>query len=358
VSELLGSDRFSLHGSEFNQCRNVRCELMNICHVAHFLRPRTNKLAVVQKHKGHCLLHLGSRVNGTQPSSHFTFQVIVDHNRMKNLFQAAANKFDEFEDVIWHVHNEPDYFVPWLKEVSKHPVIWDVHDLNSLRTGIPKQAEVDAFNTADAILTVGGNLITKIQTKNHRNVPIASYATYCPRVWFQSPQEPVRNLLGITTGLSLEPGHYRNWLNVFREIDKCHEILCFSGFQDVPEEYEKLGVNPPTHILRMLRELSFCEAGIAGAPHHNDLMKIADPNKLYEYMAAGIPVIVYGSNHDMCAIVKANGLGVVIDDASEIPSALEQIRKLKIRERVLEVRYNYCMETQYEDVMKLYERAK
>ena len=45
----------------------------------------------------------------------------------KEKFQNYIRMYDRFVDVF-HIHNEPDNLVTWVREVSDKPIIYDCHD--------------------------------------------------------------------------------------------------------------------------------------------------------------------------------------------------------------------------------------
>lgn len=51
------------------------------------------------------------------------------------------------------------------------------------------------------------------------------------------------------------------------------------------------------------------------------------PLKVYEYIAAGTPVIAWGPEGELKRFVKENEIGVWIDSGKELPSAIKKIRK-------------------------------
>ena len=91
-------------------------------------------------------LIVGRLPTGTQAFS--TLSIWTDHEQFKR--EVAASSAD-----IFHIHNEPDWMVRETREATKKPIVYDIHDLESMRwNGRCKQDEQDAFDCADAYVHV------------------------------------------------------------------------------------------------------------------------------------------------------------------------------------------------------------
>ena len=80
----------------------------------------------------------------------------------------------------------------------------------------------------------------------------------------------------------------------------------------------------------------------------------AMPNKLFEYITAGIPVIALYMN-EVGEFIKEHELGVVIESVKDIPKIYDQHEYY--REKVKEKRHLFTMETQVAKIEKLYEKV-
>jgi hypothetical protein len=246
---------------------------------------------------------------------------------------AGARHLEKGVDVF-HVHThytDIDVLEDTLR-LSK-PVVWNCHDeplggFNSLPQS--RLAPVERLGTV--------------------------YRTYCPKDWFPAPSPPNHGLV-ITTGLSDVPGHERYWVEAFREMTEQNlEPRCYTFSRLTPEYFEVADIRNPIDVRLMIEQLSKATAGICGSPSKgNKNMKSAYPNKLFEYVAAGIPVICIGSHHDMAKTINNYDLGVVIDDVKDIKRATQEC--IRLRDHVARIRGAFTMESQIDVVLKEYNRV-
>jgi len=323
-------------------------EKLTVCHVRSHRGPRETKLAYCQKKNGKVTpLWIGLAGNEYQTTMPFE-RAIEPPPGQKGLFLKKAVEIINKSVDVYHVHNEPDWLITAMKELTSKPVVWDVHDLNSLRTGITREDERLAFELADGILTVNQELAAIIRSKTERDIPIGQYPSYCPMDWMPPPiQEPNGPDIIIATGLNPLAGHYRNWFSCFDEIlDSGFTLVCYSG---AIKDYHNLfryryEIKEPIDIIELLGAYSNAHYGLAGAPNHNPLMSLATPNKPFEYIAAGIPVIVFGRHHKMLETFERLEIGIGIDYMSELPDAIEHAKRTKMRESVIQNRTLFTMD--------------
>jgi glycosyltransferase involved in cell wall biosynthesis len=76
------------------------------------------------------------------------------------------------------------------------------------------------------------------------------------------------------------------------------------------------------------------------------------PNKFFEYMAAGIPVIVYKADA-VAELVNKHGLGVVLDKPSDVKH-LDKLPYDKLVENVLKFRKENSLEGQRDKLERIY----
>jgi len=78
------------------------------------------------------------------------------------------------------------------------------------------------------------------------------------------------------------------------------------------------------------------------------------PNKLWDFLAAGVPVIVHGASE--CAkIVRKYGVGVVVNNLNDIKQIYGQHRKY--RKKLEKIREQFLMETQADKLLNFYDRV-
>ena len=84
------------------------------------------------------------------------------------------------------------------------------------------------------------------------------------------------------------------------------------------------------------------------------------PNKLFEYMAAGIPILVH--NAAECAdFVRRHKIGIVVEDLSDPVWLADMLGDVKIREEcreaVMDLRGQFIMENQVPTILGLYDEV-
>jgi len=106
----------------------------------------------------------------------------------------------------------------------------------------------------------------------------------------------------------------------------------------------------------MLKQISRYDWGFCGSPIDHPQWHMAMPNKLFDYIAAGIPVIVYKAD-ESAKFVREHGLGIVIEDLEELADPEVYGRHEEIRPIVQQIRHDLVMELQAPIIMKIYEQV-
>lgn len=274
-------------------------------------------------------------------------------------FENAVKTIEPIIDV-WHVHNEPDWPVWVIRKHSEKPIIYDLHDLKSIRNGEVDEHEEKAFKACNGVSAVSRRYC-EIAIKNDPLKPVREVLSCVPEGFF--PKDRVKPFRG---GIVYEGG-----LGLKGKVD---EFPCRT-WGDVMDEITGLGIqtwaytaNPtvrclgntivmgPVNYARLVEELTMYEFGLVGSPEPDKMFDGALPNKLFEYMAAGIPMICMNAP-DAGGFLEATGMGVVVKSVKDIPQAMEKMRDERYRRCVWEKRHNWNMESQIHKVNWLYEQV-
>lgn len=305
---------------------------MRICHVSRGACPRIVKLAHVQQAKGHKTHWIGYTPPSYQTTLPFDSIQIIDDGRfggIKECIDAMNGQVDVFHV---HTHLYDTFIAEYVRSYAQKKVVWDCHDKGAIEMPLPKLTPTEAF---------GGT----------------TYKTYIPKAWFATPKDPKFSLV-IATGLSEIDGHFRNWLDTFKKLQGYGlRVRCFTNSAITKEYQEAAEVLPPIDVVDLISEMSYSLAGLCGSPHKAPIMEDAQPNKLYEYVAAGIPSICFGRDTAMAKVIETYQLGAVINKPEDIFDALEFIEREHIRDNVLEQRHRFNMESQERIVADFYERV-
>lgn len=303
---------------------------MRICHVSRGACPRIVKLAYVQQKRG-----IETHWIGYTPPSYQTtlpFTVTLVDERRKSIKECVEEMNDKVDAFHVHTHLFDTFILDYVKAYAKKKIIWDCHDKAETAHNFPKLTPTEAF---------GGT----------------TYKTYCPKDWFAGIQEQ-RFELVIATGVSDTPGHFRHWLPTFQRLkENGMQVKCYTNSQITKEYQEAAEMIPAIDVVDLVQEMSYSMAGLCGTMNNGPIIQDAQPNKLYEYVAAGIPSICFGKDLAMAKVIQDYKIGVVIDHPDEIYAAINYIRKEDITMNVLEQRGRFTMESQERIVTNFYQKV-
>jgi glycosyltransferase involved in cell wall biosynthesis len=252
------------------------------------------------------------------------------------------------------------------------PVIHDVHDMQSLRRtpyedGFPEpddppELERRAAEESAALVTISPELVAELAARYTLPRHVVAYANYAlgrdlPRE-LPAPRERPPRLVYQGT-LSTNGGHY-DLRELFAAIAEQGISLDVYMARMVPEYREIPGirVHDPLPAAALLRELVHYDFGWAGfnAGLNGAHLDTALPNKLYEYLGCGLPVITL-QHRALRRMLGAEGVGMALYDVSELASALASADVAGLRRRVAERRERYTVESQIARIAALYDEV-
>jgi hypothetical protein len=273
----------------------------------------------------------------------------------------------DFIDIV-HVHNEPSFLVNIVKEAGHSKVILDAHDLDIVRNGWDNlssrgQEDVNALAVADGLIVPCDNYIKIIEERGKLHIPYMTLFSYTNEE--DLVEEPHEYLGGIVYEGSIyapspnHPAPYRLYHNVAKEIIK--NLIPFfiypgGGYTNQMLYYASLGCNimPSADPGTLLKNLSRHGWGFCGSPIDHRQWDNTLSNKLFDYIAAGIPSFIYKAKATEEAFGD-KGVGIVIKDLSEIPKYYND-KKLRqeLVDNIMKVRKQWVMEAQLEALEGLY----
>lgn len=344
---------------------------MKILHIIKHDCPRVHKLATAESNLGHEV----SLVTGLPVLSH---EAEAKHTELfrrpyTNVFHFRGFNTPRFInqlrdigqafDVIV-VHNEPD--APMLMARLALPgkkIIWSAHDLNSMRNDenkTPEDSLVEywAGQEADGILVPSEPMIDYLKQK-HPLTPMEKHPSAVPLSWYPKIKPALNPGIMMPTGLSIQPGHYRYWADIFNILTKAKipvRVQCgsFQALMYYRRKCPKVSVQGPIPINQMLNDLSTYQCGLAGMANYDLLSDVQNPNKFFEYLAAGIPVIGYKSQN-IKHLIERYKCGIFCENPNELIKAFETIDQY--RPVVQRQRQIFSMEQYVPRIHKLYHKA-
>jgi glycosyltransferase involved in cell wall biosynthesis len=283
----------------------------------------------------------------------------------------------EYEPDVVHSHNLPDSLTVHANEllVGRIPVVHDVHDLQSLRRtpyedGFPEPAdplelERRALEESAAVVTVSAELMNVLRGRYRLPERALVFPNYA--LGSDLPAHPLsghargsaRHLVYQGT-ISVNSGHY--------DLRAIFEALVEEGFMvdvypnRVVEEYRELAdrlhgltVHEPRSPSEMLRELPRYDFGWAGfdAELNKPHLDTALPNKIFEYLACGLPVLAF-PHRAIRRLLVDEGLGIVVGQPQEIPRELLRLDTGHLRRRVAAARPRLTIEANIHRLVNLY----
>lgn len=322
---------------------------------------RVVKEALALQGRGHWVEILSRR----EPFAFNRFDRVTLWHDREQLTRAVR---DSRADVV-HVHNEPDWLVCAARAGTHRPIVFDIHDLDSLRMQrAPDADEVAAFADADGFVHVSAPCQQAAETAHpeHIGKPSTVLSCYVNEEFY--PREVPRSspdCLVYEGGLSggeetADPGtvlmrDYRPWVTAAIEAG-FHVGLCgatpLDGYPYANLGAVRWGPLPYPAMLRSLRPYGW---GMVGAVPDMPLMQAAMPNKLFEYLSQGVVPVVYHAD-TAAQFVEAHGIGVRIDGALDMRSVRE-IDHATVRARVLEERWQWTMERHIHQLETLYNQV-
>jgi len=310
---------------------------VNITHVSVGPCSRMLKLSQVQRDAGHTVRWIGLHwFNGekTLPGI-FTEICFVGYDGER--FGQPGRTIKEWADRtdLFHVHTHIRDMTLETVQKCHVPYIWDAHDEPCVW---PETSPEHRLAATPYLAGEKG----------------IAYRSYCPSSWHATVNQPKKHLV-LASGLSETPGMFRYWLDTLQKIRTIGiEVRVWTNSK-VTKYGTVCELQPPMMIPDLIRAMASARAGICGSPHPDKNMIDAIPNKLFEYVAAGIPSVCFGKAHKMASLIEENGLGVAIDSLDELDAALNDCDDL--RAHVQATRHKFAMETQMEKVMTAYDQA-
>jgi glycosyltransferase involved in cell wall biosynthesis len=334
----------------------------------------------VRSHKvGWCLLVGGHQVHlvTEQPMEAHGW---LDYNSCNLIHTGSTSGHPIVKDHLWrtmksiapivdvvYYSNEPDWPVDVIKDACPNAQLWyDIHDMFSMRSGIIDETEKSAQDLADAIIVPSRRYQEVLFERGYVGKPVIEMLSCVPSFLFpQIRRTPKRRGIVYEGGLKGKKltqsiqFEFRSWAEVFRKWAEM-DVEVWAYPADTSEnfdEYRKSGVimMNPLPYPELLMNLTAHEAGLVGSPYPDPAFDGALPNKMFEYIAAGIPVICLNAP-TAADFVLATGTGYVAEKVEDIPMILEKIREEKPYDHIWDIRKNWAMERQVEKLEGIYHK--
>jgi glycosyltransferase involved in cell wall biosynthesis len=271
-------------------------------------------------------------------------------------------------DVI-HSHNLPDALTVLALDTVRVPVIHDVHDMQSLRRtpyedGFPEPEdplalERRAVEESAAVVAVSPELVAELAARYRLPGRVVAYANYALARDLPAELPPPRGgppRIVYQGTLSTNCGHY-DLRELFAALAAQGLSLDVYPAREVPEYRAIPGITvhrtlPAAELLRRLPAYDFGWAGF-NAGLNGAHLDTALPNKLYEYLGCGLPVITL-EHRALRRVLSEEGVGIAVSDVSDVAEALASADVAGLRARVAAARHRFTVEHEIERIAALY----
>lgn len=319
----------------------------SVCHVSTHACIRAHKIGWTWALAGYETHLSSSYIAPTHSSSLYdTVHNWMDHNEhgIDGTQLAATTRLLSTVVDLFHVHNEPNWIFKVVKENTDKPVIWDIHDWTSLGSHrLPFEIEMEgwALTHADGFCVPSQGYYRRIRALTDK--PTALVYSKVPKELYppdRTHTHPGLVYEGGTKGKSdLEYNYpYRNWSAFAQEVVKHSQEQMYFYTSNDGEDFAHYE-NPNIHMERpvlyneLLFRLGTHTAGLVGSPYPLRDFEDSMPNKLFEYVSAGIPVIIVNAPEAQ-RFAEFHGLGIGVQDPTEVKDALTRLKGYRIdRER-------------------------
>jgi len=275
---------------------------------------------------------------------------------------------------IFHVHNEPSWYVSCVKQVFPNkPVVLDVHDtmLVRIRPDDDTQTRISVdernnFSLADALVYASRTVSDACIEEYSLGQPSIVLPSYVPRRFISI--DPWKWLGGVV---------YEGRLDLPEKIEKSPEGIKFFTYCDytkMAEELSKLGIMLFLYLGSdsegvqehygdtatfqggyvfndLIRKIGRHDWGLVGNLGDHPAWQAAMPNKLFEYMCAGVPPVVFNAA-EAAEFVEAHKVGIVVENVEELKDRWKE--KRQCRANVFKKRGEFVMENHIHKVEELY----
>jgi len=282
-----------------------------------------------------------------------------------------------------HSHNAPDTLTNLCIDLFRGeiPIVHDIHDLMSARktayedglnrTGNGanwREEEQQAIERSDAVITVSDTIFDIVRWQGYRLPEIAHvYANYIPKRFIpktlpqidrNSTDRPIR--IVYEGFISSNGGHY-DLRTIFRALAaEGFEVHIYpsrhnSDYQTLADTVPNIIYHPSLPPEKLFEEITQYDFGWAG---FNDTLNKVHldtvlPNKLFEYIACGLPVISF-PHKALKSFLVTYGVGLVIDSISGLAERLRAPEAFVVRENVQGLRWNFTVEANLELIVNIY----
>lgn len=276
-----------------------------------------------------------------------------------------------------HTHGtNTDMFGKWgidARKATKIPVIHECHDAITCYEGCSTEnarLEIEVLKGADALIVVSPDMLKYYDDQYNVGKKCAIIYAYPNKDMLPSFSRVIPKSFtncvyqgGILDFREGSPGNHRYYKKIFSRLTEQGiniDVYPSSGINrqaaawELAENNKIRGMQHIPDVRQLYETLSHYHFGFVGY-HRTESIKLLDmalPNKLFEYICCGIPVLVmdYSSIADF---VQHHGFGIVVGDDMRLPEDFNE-QMYHAKKLVMSGRSKFTMESQAETLLELY----
>ena len=284
-----------------------------------------------------------------------------------------------------HSHNAPDTLTNLCIKLFRGviPVVHDIHDLMSVRqtvyedglertedSSIWQQGERQAIENSDAVIAVSDEILDITRRKGYRLPPITCvYPNYIPRrfipkMLLETHQDSLdRPIRIVYEGFVSSNGSHYDLRQIFRSLAKegievhiypSRDNPDYGTFADPLPNIVYHQSLPPEKLFKEITQYDFGWAGFNNTFNTAHLDTVL-PNKAFEYIACGLPVISF-PHAALKRFLVTQRLGLVIETVSGLADRLRSRDMAAIRRNVIRRRWDFTVEENIESIVGIYRK--
>lgn len=353
-------------------------EKPNICMISGHACIRMQKQALTLLQKGYKVYSISKKT----PTFATLYTGIMMYSDMMQLIELIKLVDKSGLVDIYHVHNEPSFFVTALKEITDKPVILDVHDtfLTRLTDEEEKEAieqgkntwrvtseERTNFQIADALVFVSDQVKDIVCSEFKLDQPDTILASYVPEFMYQYNYGRWMGGLVYEGKVILEKElehkyaglHYCDYRDTAKQCESVGMDFHLYAGGNVEELEKMYGNSAYIHEGKSFQDLLHCVSrhdwGLVGNTLQTSQWQQTLPNKLFEYLAAGVPVVSINAKAS-AEIIEEYDIGITVESIEELAEQWALHRPK--RTNVIKCRKDFTMEKHIHKVEELYERVR